>query len=209
MIKNEKVKVRNQGLIITITILCSLAIIFGSIYVFFGDEIFKKENNEKIEINTIPLNEWAVISKFNEKTALNENVKVRITKVTIGKEAETLLKKYVQNNRFIEYEGVSKGMQLVVVDYEIDFKEYTKNKFGDTVKVNGAVLNKYGKAVETTNSIYSNIPIRNISSNEKVDLKTNKFGSFEFQIPIDAVDIALKLGDEKGKTQLFNIYEEN
>ncbi len=204
--KQPKVKVRNQGKIIFFAVLFALTIILGSVYIFFGDVILKKENESKLEEPlSVELNEWETVSKYNEKTKENENVRVRITKVIFGAEAEAVVRSYAESNEFVDYEGVYQGMQLVVAEYEIDFSEYTKNKFGDTVKIDAKVLNRQGGNIETAESTYVDLPIRNISAEEKVSLDKTGVGYFEFQIPNNYENTALKIGAKDGVTKLFNI----
>lgn len=203
--KKTKVKVKNQGKIIALAIIVALVIIFGSIYIFFGDKIFKENKVEEKETEIVELNKWDTVSKYNEKTEANENVKVRITKVAFGAEAEAIVRSYAESNKYVKYEGVYEGMQLVVAEYEIDFSEYTKNKFGDTVKVDASVLNNRGSNIETDESIYQDLPIRNISSDEKVKLDKIGVGYFEFQIPLNYQGTALKIGADGGTTKLFSI----
>lgn len=205
--KRKKKKMNSKNiLIIVVAVIAAILIMFGTVYILFGNEIFKSKNSkQENKEDIIPINEWAEISKYNEKTKQNENVKVRITKITIGADAEAIVRSYAENTKFIDYDGVYEGMSLVVAEYEIDFGSYTKNKYGEDVKIDAEVLSKAGTIVETEDTIYDSLPIKNISSEDKISQDKIGVGYFEFQIPLNHEDIALKLGNKEGTTRLFSI----
>ena len=147
------------------------------------DEVIEEPEPEPIiDYGYLQVGQWGVASKYSSKSEQYEDVNIAIKRIIRGEEAESIIKKYIKENKYFEYTKPGQDMDLVLVEYQINFGDFKKGRNGANsdiqVKVKG-----YGENEDIIidNTIYKTT-IQDISTREytKEDTIT---GRFVTQIP--------------------------
>ena len=117
-------------------------------------------------------NEWGYASKYNTQVSGYQDVRIRITKYTRGLEAKQIAKDYLDNSSVYEYDDPDEGAEWLVIDYEVDFYNFERSKYGDSTTVSVDISGLDGKSGIKYNGSTFYTTAMNIGSSEYV--KTTK-----------------------------------
>ncbi len=147
---------------------------------------------DKIE-NKIKNNEWKTISKYNTVTKQNENVLIKINRITNGKDAENIVENYYGKTSY----KYSENEKWNILEYQIDLKDFTTiDELGNTASIQVKVLSEDNQdSFRLNNRIYiPNIIDLNLSkySNDKIIE-----GKMAFSIDKNIEKYKIKIGSDK------------
>lgn len=202
-----------RKVLIKIFIVVLILAIVLSVYILF-DKPKDKNASEQVEQNVneienevieepepiidygyLQVGQWGVASKYSSKSKRYEDVNVTIKNFTRGEEAESIIKKYIKENKYLEYTNPGQDMEWLVVEYQINFGNFTKGNNG----VNSDIQIKLKGYGENEDIIIDNIiyktAIQDISTREytKEDTIT---GRFVTQIPKKCEQYVIVFGNE-------------
>ncbi|MEG3038608.1 MAG: hypothetical protein RR810_07140 [Clostridia bacterium] len=201
--KSNKKNNKKTWIIVSVVIVLVAILSLGAYVFCLNNNSSKNKANPKNEQDIlVPLNEWAKVSKLNAKDKVNADVLVKVNKVIRGVEAADIVKSHVENTKFLEYTGPAPGMEMVVIEYELDIKDYVTDRFGADLKIDAEIVSITGKMLEDQNSKYI-IPVRNISSEEKIKRGEKGVGYLETQVPVTTQDFCIKIGAKDGTRVMF------
>lgn len=155
------------------------------------------------------LNEWSLVSKrvskhLSESYENTEYVDIpaRITKVTRGSEAETLVKNWFNNQTMYKYEDPKAYTEWAVFDYEVDLSSLTfdEGSIGTSTYINSNVTGVNGSGGVKYNDISYILSTKDISDRDYG--KEPKIYKCQFicTLPEGCTDYLVKLGDSYNGT---------
>lgn len=136
---------------------------------------------------------WGIASKYSTETKNYEDVYIKVTNVIRGEDAKKAVQDYCNSKTYIKYEEPKEGLEWVVLDYDLDFGNYTKSSLGASADVSVSI-----KGVGNNNSVKYNgvtyiITSRYIGSSDYVKTQEAK-GKIAFQMPIGCKDYIVQFG---------------
>ena len=167
-----------------------------------GEEISKEEIKPVSSSLTSPLSaeEWGSAAKFSTADSKYYNVPIRVTKVTTGTEAEKQLKSFAQGNETYSYKAPAKGMEWVVVEYEISLDGFPADKTGERADITAFVSSGDGSQVKKGSEM-AGISTINMAD-DKYSFEGTVKGRTAFEMFPGVRDYVIAFG-EYGETQAF------
>ena len=202
-----------RKVLIKIFIVVLILAIVLSVYILF-DKPKDKNASEQVEQNVneienevieepepiidygyLQVGQWGVASKYSSKSEQYEDVNVTVKRIIRGEEAESIIKKYIKENKYLEYTNPGQDMEWLVVEYQINFGNFTKGKNG----VNSDIQTKikgYGENEDIIldNTIYKTTT-QDISTREYTKGDT-LIGRFVIQIPKKCEQYVIVFGNQ-------------
>lgn len=137
--------------------------------------------------------EWGVAAKYSTETKSYENVNVKVTNFVRGEEAKKAVQDYMNSGKSIyKYEEPKAGLEWVVIDYDVDFAEYTMSSLGANADVEGKVEGTTSSSIKYNGVTYITSTIL-ISSRDYVKTKTTS-GRLATQVPVGCTDYVVAFG---------------
>ncbi len=192
-------------IILTIVLINAIAL---SVYIFCKNSRVeeKSESQEEqqlleepepiIDYGYLEIGEWGIASKYSSKSEEYEDVNITVKQIARGVDAEEIVKEYIKNNKYFTYEEPLTEMEWLVVEYEINFGNFTKGNNGANsdiqVKIKG-----YGENedIVVNNKIYETTT-QDISTREYTNSEQTT-GMFASQIPIECEQYVILFGNEQ------------
>lgn len=150
--------------------------------------------------NPISKGEWGIASKYSTQNKHYEDVKVKVTNITRGEEATKAVKDFVNTSSYYKYEEPKSGLEWVVVEYDVDFSNYTMPSIGTNADVTSGVEGTTSSSVKYNGTTWI-LSTTYIGSRDYVT--TNKAsGKIAMQMPIGCKDYLITFG-AYGKTKAY------
>jgi len=147
--------------------------------------------------NPLTKGTWGIASKYSATAKEDEEVYVRVTNLVRGEEAKKAVESYVNKT----YEPKD-GYEWVVVDYDLDFANFTKSTSGADARVQ-VYIDGSGK---TSSVVYNGktyiLTSSYIGSSSYVQTQTAT-GRVAFQMPIGCKDYVMRFGSDSNKSAYF------
>lgn len=153
--------------------------------------------------NPLGLNEWGLASKYVSEylseTYANVDyteVPVRITNVTRGENAITIIKNWINGQSYYKYQDPKENMEWVVVDYEVDLSVLTfdPGTIGTDKKINSSVCDLDGSGGVNYNGYSYIVATTDITGSDRVKTPGIYKGQFIVQLPIGCTGYLIKMG---------------
>lgn len=167
----------------------------------------EKKQEEIIDYGYLKIGEWGIASKYSSKKEEYENVNVTVKQIIRGEEAERVVKEYTQNNKYFTYQEAQEGMDCLVVEYEINFGNYTKGNNGANSDIQTRIKG-YGEneniviGNETYETKTQDISNREYTNSEQIS------GKFVTQIPKECEKYVIVFGNEEYNYCQFEVITE-
>lgn len=152
--------------------------------------------------NPLTKGTWGIASKYSTETSENEDIYVRVTNIVRGDEAKKAVQDYVNSSSFYKYEDPKEGLEWVVVDYDIDFADYTKPSIGANARVDVSLKGSGTRTSVVYNGMTYILTSTYIGSSDYVKTQTAK-GKVAFQMPIGCKDYVMQFGASNGTNAYF------
>ena len=153
--------------------------------------------------NPLKLGEWGLASKYVSKNLSTKyantryaDVPVRVTKVTRGEAAKTIVKDWFSRQTYYKYQDPKAYMEWAVVDYEVDLNALTfdEKNYGVSMDVSSSVKGLDGSSVKHNGITYI-ISTTNITSREYVKKPGVYKCQFIVPLPEGCKDYLVVLGN--------------
>lgn len=153
--------------------------------------------------NPLGLGEWGLASKYVSKNLSATyadtkyvDVPVRVTKVTRGDEATTIVKKWFDNQTLYKYEDPTAYTEWAVIDYQVDLSTLTfdSDTLGTSTNVSSDVKGLDGLGIKY-NGISYIISTKDISSRDYVKEPGVYNCQFIATLPTGCTDYVITLGN--------------
>lgn len=153
-----------------------------------------KTSSEKQPISS---GTWGIASKYSTESKEYEDVYVKTTKTIRGEEAKKAVQEFTDKSSFYKYQDPKEGLEWVVVDYDMDFANFTKSKYGVEPSLSVSITGLDGGSVKYKGVTYFMIMTTNIGSSSYIQTQTGK-NRVAFQMPIGCSDYVMKFGSSSG-----------
>lgn len=160
------------------------------------EEVIEEPEPEPIiDYGYLQVGEWGVASKYSSKSEQYEDVYVNVKRITRGEEAESIIKKHIKENKYLEYAKPSQDMEWLVVEYQINFGNFTKGKNGANSDIQTKIKG-YGENedIMLDNTIYKTTT-QDISTREYTK-ENETIGRFVTQIPKACEQYVIVFGNQ-------------
>lgn len=141
--------------------------------------------------------EWGIASKYSTETKDYEPVNVKVTKITRGEDAKKDVQDYINSSSIYKYEEPAAGLEWLVIDYDVDFTNFTMSSLGANADISGDIEGTESSSVKYNGTTYIT-STRYIGSRDYVKTNTTS-GKIATQIPIGCTDYIITFG-AYGKT---------
>lgn len=148
----------------------------------------------------LKINEWGKVSKYLSSskeydTNRYNEVGVRVTKVTRGTEAETIVKNWFDSQKYYKYTEPKNTTEWVVIDYQVDLSKvtYDEGTIGNSIKVDSYIKGLDGKTLRYNDITYF-ISTKDISDSSYTKEPGVYNGQFIATIPEGCTDYLVVLG---------------
>lgn len=204
-----------RKILIRILIVVLITAIALSVYILF-DKTKEKKTPEQVEQNVkeienefieepeqepiidygyLKVGQWGVASKYSSKSEQYEDVNITIKNFTRGEDAESIIKKYIKQNKHFEYTKPEQDMEWLVVEYKINFGDFKKGRNGANSDIQTRIKG-YG---ENEDIIVDNIIYKTATQ----DISTREYtkedtiiGRFVTQIPKKCEQYVIVFGNQ-------------
>lgn len=197
-----------RKILITILAIVLIAAIALSGYIFFKNSKTEEKSEPQeeqqlpeepepiIDYGYLEIGEWGIASKYSSKSEEYENVNVTVKQMLRGQEAEQIVKEFTQNNTYFAYEEPQEGMEWLVIEYQINFGDFTKGNNGANSDIQTKIKG-YGENedIVVNNKIYETTT-QDISTREYTNAEQTT-GKFATQIPIECEQYVILFGNEQ------------
>ncbi len=137
--------------------------------------------------------EWGIASKYSTETKGYENVKVKVTNFTRGEEAKRVVQDYMSSGSSIyKYQEPKEGLEWLIIDYDVDFADYTMPSVGANGDVSGKVEGLTSSSIKYNGVTYITSTIF-IGPRDYVKTK-NTTGRLATQVPVGCSDYIVTFG---------------
>lgn len=137
--------------------------------------------------------EWGVVAKYSTETKEYENVNVKVTNFTRGEDAKKAVQDYMTSGSSIyKYQDPKEGLEWLVIDYDVDFADYTMPSIGANGDVSGKVEGLTSSSIKYNGTTYITSTIF-IGPKDYVKTK-NTSGRLATQVPIGCSDYIVTFG---------------
>ena len=148
--------------------------------------------------------EWGNASKYVSEYLSKEykdvkytGVPVSVTKVTRGKDAAEMVKKWCDKSSFYKYEDAKTNMEWAVVDYKVDLTvlKFDEGTIGTDYDISAGVKGINGGSIEYNNMRYY-VTTTDMTSSDYVKQPGVYEGQFAVQLPVGCTDYIITMGNE-------------
>lgn len=137
--------------------------------------------------------EWGIAAKYSTETKGYENVNVKVTNFTRGEDAKKAVQEYMTSGSSIyKYQDPKEGLEWLIIDYDVDFADYTMPSIGANGDVSGKVEGLTSSSIIYNGTTYITSTIL-ISPRDYVKTK-NTSGRLATQVPIGCSDYVVAFG---------------
>lgn len=137
--------------------------------------------------------EWGTAAKYSTETKEYENVNVKVTNFTRGEDAKKVVQEYMTSGSSIyKYQDPKEGLEWLVIDYDVDFADYTMSSVGANGDVSGKVEGLTSSSIKYNGVTYITSTIF-IGPRDYVKTK-NTSGRLATQVPIGCSDYIVTFG---------------
>ncbi|HBC85192.1 MAG TPA: hypothetical protein DCZ30_07385 [Clostridiales bacterium] len=137
--------------------------------------------------------EWGVAAKYSTETKGYENVNVKVTNFTRGEDAKKAVQDYMSSGSSIyKYQDPKEGLEWLVIDYDVDFADYTMPSIGANGDVSGKVEGLTSSSIKYNGTTYITSTIF-IGPRDYVKTK-NTSGRLATQVPVGCSDYVVTFG---------------
>lgn len=137
--------------------------------------------------------EWGTAAKYSTETKKYENVNVKVTNFTRGEDAKKAVQDYMSSGSSIyKYEDPKEGLEWLVIDYDVDFADFTMSSLGANGDVSGKVEGLTSSSIKYNGTTYITSTIF-IGPRDYVKTK-NTSGRLATQVPIGCSDYIVTFG---------------
>lgn len=152
----------------------------------------------------LALGEWGNASKYVSEYLSKEykdvkytGVPVSVTKVTRGKEAADVVKKWCDSSSIYKYEDAKKNMEWAVVDYKVDLTvlKFDEGTIGTDRDIYAGVKGTKGGSIEYNNMRYY-VTTTDMTPSDYVKQPGVYEGQFAVQLPVGCTDYIITMGNE-------------
>ena len=167
-----------------------------------SEDVSKEEIKPVSSSLTSPLSaeEWGSAAKFSTADNKYYNVPIRVTAVTTGSDAEKQVKTFMQENETYSYKSPEKGMEWVVIEYEISLDGFPTDKTGTDAAITAFISSGDGSPVRKGSDM-AGISTINMTDG-KYSFEGKVKGRSAFEMFTGVKDYVVAFG-EYGETQAF------
>lgn len=161
--------------------------------------------------NPLGLNEWGLASKYVSKNLSAiyadtnyTDVPVRVTKVTRGDEATSIVKDWFDSQTLYKYEDPKAYTEWAVIDYEVDLSKLTfdEDTIGTSINVNSDVKGLDGLGIKYNDISYI-VSTKDISDKDYVKEPGVYDCQFIVTLPVGCTDYVIKLGNSYNGSESY------
>ena len=145
---------------------------------------------------------WGIASKYSTETKKYEDVYIKVTNIVRGEEAKKAVQDYVNSKTYLKYEEPKEGLEWVVLDYDLDFANYTKPSLGANADVTVSIRGVGNNSSVKYNGVTYILTSRYIGSSNYVKTQ-NAEGKIAFQMPIGCKDYIVQFGASNNTNAYF------
>ncbi len=137
--------------------------------------------------------EWGIASKYCTETKGYENVRVKVTNFTRGEDAKKAVQDYINSGSSIyKYQEPKEGLEWLVIDYDVDFADYTMSSVGANGDLSGKIEGLTSSSIKYNGVTYITSTIF-IGPRDYVKTK-NTTGRLATQVPVGCSDYIVTFG---------------
>lgn len=137
--------------------------------------------------------EWGIASKYSTETKGYENVRVKVTNFTRGEDAKKAVQDYINSGSSIyKYQEPKEGLEWLVIDYDVDFADYTMSSVGANGDLSGKIEGLTSSSIKYNGVTYITSTIF-IGPRDYVKTK-NTTGRLATQVPVGCSDYIVTFG---------------
>lgn len=137
--------------------------------------------------------EWGTAAKYSTETKGYENVNVKVTNFIRGEDAKKAVQEYMTSGSSIyKYQEPKEGLEWLVIDYDVDFADYTMSSIGANGDVSGKVEGLTSSSIKYNGTTYITSTIF-IGPKDYVKTK-NTTGRLATQVPVGCSDYIVTFG---------------
>lgn len=148
---------------------------------------------ESTKENPLSKGEWGIASKYSTESKDYEDVYIKVTNVVRGEEAKEEVQNYINKSSYYKYEEPKEGLEWVVLDYDLDFANYTKSTYGASADVTTSIKGIGDHTSVVYNGTTYILTSTYIGSRDYVKTQTAT-GKIAFQMPIGCTDYIVQFG---------------
>lgn len=145
---------------------------------------------------------WGIASKYSTETKNYEDVYIKVTNVIRGEDAKKAVQDYCNSKTYIKYEDPKEGLEWVVLDYDLDFADYTKSSLGANAEVTASIKGVGDNSSVKYKGVTYILSSRYIGSSDYVKTQDAK-GKIAFQMPIGCKDYIIQFGAYNNTNAFF------
>lgn len=175
----------------------------------------ENKSSEGAKVSTkeepLKLGEWGLASKYVSEKLSEEykdtkytDVPVRVTKVTRGEEATSIVKKWFDNQKLYKYEDPKAYTEWAVIDYQVDLSKLTfdEGTIGTAKTVDSDVKGMDGLGIKYNDISYI-VSTKDITDRDYVKEPGVYDCQFIVTIPQGCTDYLVKLGNSYNGSESF------
>lgn len=152
--------------------------------------------------NPLGKDTWGIASKYSTQSKENEDIYIKVTNITRGEEAKKIVQDYINSKSYLKYEEPKEGLEWVVLDYDLDFANYTKSSYGANAEVTASIKGIGDSSSVKYNGVTYILSSRYIGSADYVKTQDAK-GKIAFQMPIGCKDYIVQFGTTSSTNAYF------
>lgn len=168
----------------------------------------EKITTSSASVNTpLECNVWGIAAKYCTKTQTYVNVPVRITNITRGEQAETLVKQFTSKSSVYSYQAAEKNVEWAVADYEICIDDFPVDEGGTDNTITAFITGENGSEITVGDKLFSTSVIH--ISNGKYEYDGILKGQLAYKIPQKNKNYVIVLGEYEETQTFFSEASEN
>lgn len=136
---------------------------------------------------------WGIASKYSGETREYEDIYVKPTKVIRGEEAKKAVQEFTDKSSFYKYQEPKEGLEWVVIDYDVNFGNFTMPSYGADSRVDTSIKGVGNYSSVNYKGVTYILTTTNIGDSKSVKTKTTS-GRVAFQMPIGCTDYIVQFG---------------
>ena len=161
-----------------------------------------KDAKESTKENPLEKGTWGIASKYSTESKKYEDVYVKVTNIIRGEDAKKVVQNYASSKSYFKYEEPKEGLEWVVLDYDLDYANFTKSSLGANADVTSSIRGIGDHSSVIYNGKTYILSSRYIGSSDYVKTQTTT-GKIAFQMPIGCSDYIVELGSYSGSKAYF------
>ena len=152
--------------------------------------------------NPLTKGTWGIASKYSTEAGEDEEVYVKVTNIVRGDEAKKAVQDYVNKSSFYTYQEPKEGLEWVVVDYDLDYANFTKSSIGEDARVTVSLKGSGTRTSVVYNGMTYILTSTYIGPSDYVKTQTAT-GKVAFQMPIGCTEYVMKFGSDDDNSAYF------